>query len=106
MVNKLGTLYGRKICELDGKEYYTFPEIETLAQIGVEDELKTNRFGYRAKYINKTAQTILANGGCEWLEKLKSMPYFQAKQNLMTLPGIGAKVNNIFITIIESNNWF
>lgn len=93
MVNKLGQFYGTKICELDGNEFYTFPNVEALADKGVEEKLKANGFGYRAKYISKSAQTIVENGGNKWLEKLKTMPYFEAKQNLMTLHGIGAKVN-------------
>lgn len=92
MVNKLGQFYGTKIHEIDGNEFYTFPDVETLAQKGVEEKLKANGFGYRAKYIHKSAQTIMENGGSQWLEKLKTMPYFEAKQQLITLHGIGAKV--------------
>lgn len=92
MVNKLGLFYGKRICKIGNNEFYTFPDIESLTQKGVEEKLKANGFGYRAKYIHKSAQTIMENGGNVWLEKLKTMPYFEAKQNLMTLPGIGAKV--------------
>lgn len=92
MVNKLARFYGKKICEIDGNEFYSFPDVEALAQKGVDEKLKENGFGYRSKYINKSAQIIMKNGGREWLAKLKTMSYFEAKQNLITLTGVGAKV--------------
>lgn len=92
MVEKLAIFYGSKICEIDGITYYTFPEIQSLSEKGVEETLKQNGFGYRAKYINKTAQELLQKGGRTWLDKLKIMNYEDAKQSLITLPGIGPKV--------------
>lgn len=92
MVNKLGRLFGTKIVELDDNTYYTFPEVETLAEPGVESILRDNGFGYRAKYISTSARAIMDNGGSKWLDNLKQMNYAEAKKSLMTLQGIGAKV--------------
>lgn len=92
MVDKLAIFYGNKICEIDGKEFYSFPGVEALAQPNVANKLKENGFGYRAKYINKSAQIIVENGGNEWLQKLSTLTYLEAKRNLMTLHGVGAKV--------------
>lgn len=92
MVNKLAKLYGEKICEIGGEEFNSFPDVEALAQENVDEVLKANGFGYRAKYISKSAKIIVDNGGKDWLTKLKTMNYFDAKKNLMTLNGVGAKV--------------
>ncbi|XP_044745866.1 N-glycosylase/DNA lyase [Coccinella septempunctata] len=92
MVNKLAKFYGDKICEINGETYYSFPDVENLTQPGVEAKLRENGFGYRAKYITKSAEMIKEKGGEMWLEKLKGMDYEEAKESLMTLTGIGAKV--------------
>ncbi|CAH1116988.1 unnamed protein product [Phaedon cochleariae] len=92
MVEKLATFYGEEICELKGIKYHSFPNVETLAGKSVEEKLKSNGFGYRAKYISKSAEFIVNEGGKEWLDELKNMNYPDAKKSLMVLTGIGAKV--------------
>lgn len=98
MVEKLAIYYGEEICEVDGKIYHSFPTIDQLNVEGVEQKLKENGFGYRAKYISKTAQMIKENGGDDWVESLKKLSYADAKKELMKLTGIGAKVRHVFIT--------
>ncbi|XP_045460870.1 N-glycosylase/DNA lyase isoform X2 [Harmonia axyridis] len=92
MVEKLARFYGEKICEINGETYYSFPEVEDLVKPGVETKLRENGFGYRAKYISKTAEIIKEKGGNFWIENLNKMSYDEAKETLMTLTGIGAKV--------------
>lgn len=97
MVEKLAIFYGSEICKLDGVTYYSFPDIKSLAGDYVEDKLRKNGFGYRSKYISKSAKLIMDLGGEEWINKLKEMKYDNAKKTLMSLTGIGAKVNECFI---------
>lgn len=92
LVEKLAEFYGEKICELDGIMYYSFPQVEKLAADGVEQKLRTNGFGYRAKYISQSAKTIAENGSDEWLDQLQKLDYAAAKKKLVGLMGIGAKV--------------
>ena len=94
MVEKLCRLFGKKICNLDGKEYYDFPEIESLATKKVEPVLRKEGFGYRAAYIVNTARKLLELGGRNWLLKFhkKNSTYECAKENLLDLPGVGPKV--------------
>ncbi|XP_033231112.1 N-glycosylase/DNA lyase [Belonocnema kinseyi] len=95
MVEKLCRFFGKKLCDLDGKEYYNFPKIETLATKKVESILKTEGFGYRAAYIVKTAQKLKELGGRTWLSSLhkdNNSSYEFAKENLESLPGVGPKV--------------
>lgn len=98
MVEKLAKFYGEEICEYEGEMYYTFPDVASLAQDSVEDKLKANGFGYRSKYISKSAQHISNEGGENWLATLRDMEYADAKKTLMTLTGVGAKVK-LFIHI-------
>ncbi|XP_014203435.1 N-glycosylase/DNA lyase [Copidosoma floridanum] len=95
MVEKLCRIFGNKICELEGQDYYDFPTIEALANSKVESVLKMEGFGYRAGYIHKSAEKLVTLGGREWLSSLKKengSTYDNARENLMSLPGIGPKV--------------
>ncbi|XP_047033142.1 N-glycosylase/DNA lyase [Helicoverpa zea] len=92
MVEKLCTHYGEKICEYEGETYYAFPEVEKLAHNGVESELRNLGFGYRAKFIQKSAAQIVEWGGVDWFNSLQDMKYKDAKVELMKLHGIGPKV--------------
>lgn len=92
MVEKLAIFYGKEICSYNGSTYYAFPTIEALNQDGVETKLRVNGFGYRAKYIANTAKIIAEKGGNKWITALQAMPYKEAKSELMTLTGVGAKV--------------
>ncbi|KAJ8681203.1 hypothetical protein QAD02_016990 [Eretmocerus hayati] len=95
MVEKLCTIFGEKICTVEGRVYHDFPTIQALAGANVEDILRKEGFGYRARYIAKSAQKLLTLGGKEWLLKLckdSGAIYEDARENLMSLPGIGPKV--------------
>lgn len=92
LVNKLCIHYGEKICEVDGQEYFSFPDLNALAKNGVEDNLRKLGFGYRAKYIQKSASEILEKDGLKWFQKVQEMNYEDAHTELMTLTGIGPKV--------------
>ncbi|KAL4218951.1 8-oxoguanine glycosylase ogg1 [Mactra antiquata] len=95
MVEKLALHFGDQInlpyC-VEGREFYTFPKVSALAADGVEEKLRDLGFGYRAKYIQKSACYIVDNGDENWLFKLKDMEYIEAKTHLMKLCGVGAKV--------------
>lgn len=92
MVEKLCSLYGEVIATIDGITYHSFPSSKALADPSVEGTLKNSGFGYRAKYIHKSACMIEEFGGLEWLENLKKLPYVTSKMELMKLVGVGAKV--------------
>lgn len=92
LVNKLCTNYGEKICEIDGNEVFAFPVLSALAKDGVEENLRKLGFGYRAKYIQKSAEEIITKGGLKWLQELREMTYEDAHKELQTLTGIGPKV--------------
>jgi len=88
MIFNLCKRFGRAI-KFEGKEFYTFPKHEVLAKASL-DELRLCKLGYRAEHVLKTAKLV---NKCDFdLEDLKTMPYESAKEELLTLPGVGPKV--------------
>lgn len=93
MIEWLCKNYGIKICSYHNYDYYTFPTIDSLYNDkDLESKLKLAKFGYRSKYITKTIQQIHEMGNIEWFKQLKLLPYFEAKEELLKLCGIGPKV--------------
>jgi len=88
MLRKLSTKFGEKTV-FEGCDFYLFPTPEILARASLKD-LEGCGLGYRAKYIQETSKRI-HTGDCD-LEKLRKMPYLQAKKELCQFPGVGSKV--------------
>ncbi len=81
-----------RLCEQFGERIdggYTFPTAETLAKLTIED-LAPIRAGFRAKYIIDAAQKI--SSGRVDIEKVKSLPFDEAKAQLLEIKGVGEKV--------------
>ncbi|XP_031621247.1 N-glycosylase/DNA lyase [Contarinia nasturtii] len=92
LVEKLCKNYGPKICDLNGVAYHAFPNFDELTDPKVEQELRNESFGYRAKFIQRAAVEIKERGGLEWFQKVQDMSYKDAHAELMKLTGIGPKV--------------
>lgn len=112
MIHKLCVNYGPLLGDLDDLPYHDFPTPEALAQDGVEANLRSLGFGYRAKYIYNTACMVVEKPD-GWLDGLrnpespilgvKPQPggewaasgregYRKAHEELLTLQGVGPKV--------------
>ena len=81
-----------RLCENYGQKTdngYTFPSAKTIASKSVED-LAPLRAGFRARYIPDAA-TKVSSGEVD-LEKISTMPYDEAKAELMKIVGVGVKV--------------
>jgi N-glycosylase/DNA lyase len=74
-----------------GVMHYGFPSAQRLADAPLT-ELTGFGLGFRARYIQGTAQVVVAHGGSAWLNELRHRPYAEAKAALMTLPGVGEKI--------------
>lgn len=115
LVEKLCKNYGPKICDVNGVAYHAFPNFDELmdpkvcngiysflfefqsdrkSNFQVEQELRNESFGYRAKFIQRAATEINDKGGLEWFQKVQNMEYKDAHTELITLTGIGPKVSN------------
>lgn len=110
MVNKLRATYGTLLCTTgttDGTEsiatantlsYYSFPTTETLAEKCEEATLRALGFGYRAPFLCKSSQQLLALGGAEYLYRIRDDGTADSKddsnhqEQLMVFTGVGRKV--------------
>lgn len=72
-----------------GNGDFTFPSAEALARLTVDD-LSPLRAGFRAKYIIDAAQKV-ANGEVD-ISKLSSCNIDEAREELVKIKGVGAKV--------------
>ncbi len=88
MLSKISAKYGEKRV-FDEKDFYIFPSPEKLA-LASENGLRECGLGYRAKYVQATAKKIFEEKID--LERLKNLPYLEAKKMLVEFPGVGFKV--------------
>ena len=72
-----------------GNGDFSFPSAQTVAKLSVED-LAPLRSGFRAKYIVDAAQKV--TGGEVDLDKLAVCDIDEARQELIKIKGVGAKV--------------
>lgn len=89
MVRKLSA-YGEPLGEWNERVFHRFPTVQRISEIS-EAELRSAGFGYRAATIPKVARQIFAKGE-GWLDSLASLPYDEARAELMSLPSIGPKL--------------
>ena len=91
-IKRITGIIGR-LCESFGEEIsqgtYAFPTPEALAVLS-EDDLSPIRAGFRHKYILDAAKKV-SSGEID-LESLRSLPYEDARNELMKIKGVGVKV--------------
>lgn len=113
MVHNLCLHYGPLIGHIDNIPYHDFPSPEALSDPNVEAHLMKLGFGYRAKYIAKTARIVSEEKSLHWLNNLSNPEcpqfgietkpagelleggregYRTAHEELITLHGVGPKV--------------
>ena len=88
MINNISRKFGKKIT-FDGLDFYTFPKPADLAQVNLK-ELRGCGLGFRADRVLETAKRVDSRNLS--LEALKRLDYFDAKRELLGLPGVGQKV--------------
>ena len=81
--------YGEQKVVADGTAFFSFPTPEALSRVS-EEEFRACNLGYRSKYLVKTSHMVAKRQ--IFLPGLEQLDYFQAKQELMKLPGVGSKV--------------
>lgn len=87
--------YGKRIGEYMGEDYYSFPDVETLARAEKEDLKEVCRVGFRDKYIVKSSKMIL-NKEVD-LDSLFDLSREEASVELKKLAGVGPKVSNCIL---------
>ena len=90
-IDELSRKYGHFIVKIGDREHYSFPNEEAFTTANPDDLAKTGGLAWRGPNIAMVAKQILSHPS-NWLESLRSAEYEQAKSELMTLRGIGAKI--------------
>ncbi|RWS17718.1 N-glycosylase/DNA lyase-like protein [Dinothrombium tinctorium] len=92
MIESLCQNYGEFLLTDDEfGDIHAFPDIKSLCNENLEQELRKLGFGYRSKYIANCAKMI-ASKSEQWLQELRHKCYEDARNELIALPGIGPKV--------------
>lgn len=87
-VSSLSENFGREIF-FDGKCYYTFPDVDSLADVCIET-LQICGSGFRCKYIKGTSEMV--NKTLINLSDIYMVNTNEARDMLKKLPGVGPKV--------------
>jgi N-glycosylase/DNA lyase len=80
--------FGNEI-SFEGTTYYTFPVPSLISCSGGDHALADCKLGYRSPYVFKTACEIADMK--QWKKTITSLPYEEARRELMKLSGIGPK---------------
>ena len=83
------SIFGKHQVTGFGLTFYKFPDPHELASMG-ENKLRRLGLGYRAKNLGVVSSLISENTFD--IKNVSTMSYDDAKQHLMTLPGVGPKV--------------
>jgi N-glycosylase/DNA lyase len=89
MIENICQTAGEPILAPDKTVGYAFPTPTALSLLTLEEK-RGCTLGYRAPYIHKTTAAIAADP--EWANRIREMPFEEARRSLMTYPGIGPKV--------------
>lgn len=89
MIENMCRRAGRPLTAPDGTRHYAFPTPESLSLLTLEEK-RGCTLGYRAPYIHTTAAAIADDPG--WADRIREMPYDEARRALMVYSGIGPKV--------------
>jgi N-glycosylase/DNA lyase len=97
LCNHFGTFVGSVTTNFEDEEprkvhVYSFPKVEALAADGAEQKMRDLGFGYRAKYIYKTAKMLLEKNDDAFLYKLRYKDYNEVVDTLLEFHGVGRKV--------------
>ena len=82
--------YGELVGVIDGKEYYSFPDLDKLSGIS-EDDFRRLKTGFRAPYLCDGIKHLKA-----WNREVgfEGLTYEEAKEKLIMIKGVGDKVAN------------
>ena len=90
IVFELSRCYGEKLAEIDGIEFYSFPDISRLSDISEED-FRDLKGGFRAPYLRDAALNLYNEKVGDFLS---DMTYEEAAGTRMQIKGVGEKVSN------------
>lgn len=90
-IEALSARYGKLVCEKEGLCYYAFPSAQQFAEAEKQDLEQTESLHFRGANLKTVAQQVRDRGE-GWLISLRNATYIEAKADLMTVRGVGAKI--------------
>lgn len=90
-VEDISKTFGARIAASSGEDHWAFPSPAALAEAG-EQAFRDLKIGYKAEYIDKTAQ-IVAHGDID-LFSLREASFDDALDAVTGLPGVADKIGN------------
>jgi len=87
-LENLSKKFGRKV-EFDKQGFFLFPKPERIANASTNEILKCG-VGYRSKFIKEAAKMVFLKEID--FESLKKSNYFETKEHICSIPGVGNKV--------------
>lgn len=90
-IEEMSRIYGRLVCEQGNSCYYAFPHPERLACLQPRVLNSVGSLGFRGEVLRSVSRHILDQGP-GWLLGLRELSYGDAKSQLMTVRGVGAKI--------------
>lgn len=90
-IEELARQHGELVCEQGNLCYYAFPVCERLAAAEPGHLDKLGSLGFRGGNLRSVARQIIEHGE-GWLAGLRDVPYEQARAELLSIRGVGAKI--------------
>jgi len=89
LVEEISKTYGTYIGNYNGKDYYSFPNVDQLVNV-TEDELRELKVGFRAPYLLDAIKKVSSKEVD--LKIIESMTYEEGLKSLTQIKGVGKKV--------------
>ena len=99
LIRALSERYGKRKVTDEGRVYYTFPGVESLAAAS-EEELRELKLGYRSRYICGTAGMIA--GGEFDIDSLARRDYPGARSETDAASGNRRKGSGLYLSVCSS----
>ena len=90
-IDEMSRVYGELVCEQGNLCYYAFPRPERLARLEPRVLNSVGALGFRGEVLRSVSQHILSRG-TGWLRGLREVDYAEARQQLLTIRGVGPKI--------------
>lgn len=90
-IEEMAARYGELVCEKDTLCYYAFPEPQRLACAEQGRLDKLGSLGFRGENVRSVARQIIEHGD-GWLMGLRDVSYEEARAELLSIRGVGAKI--------------
>lgn len=87
----LSAKYGERVCEKEDLCYFAFPSVTKLAEVEKNDLEHISALAFRGANLKSVAEQILEKGE-GWLASLRGVSYCSAREQLLTIKGVGSKI--------------